>query len=69
MSVLPFSSWAILACEENTHGDGGDDDEWHDESNSPCDVRSEALILDKRVEDGGHDEVGDSTTGVTPTTS
>ena len=69
MSVLPLSSWAILACEENTHSDGCDDDEWNNECDSPGDVRSKSLILDKRIEDSGHDEVSDSTTRVTPTTS
>jgi len=68
MSVFPLSSWAILACEQNTHSDGCDDDKWDDEGDSPCDVRSKALVLDERIEDSGHNEISDSTTRVTPTT-
>lgn len=53
---------------EDDHGDGRrrDDDEGHDEGDAPGDVGGEAAVVDERVEDGGHEEVGDAAAGVAP---
>lgn len=45
---------------------GNNDDEWNDEGYSPSNVQGEVLILHQRVEDGGHHEVGDSSSSISP---
>lgn len=65
----PLAGWAIWAEKDHEDGCGDDEDEWNDEGNSPCIVWSETTAANERLVDCWHDEVGDSTTGVTPSTS
>lgn len=62
VAVGPFTSGGVFSGEEKTHCDGGDDNEGDDEGYTPCDVFSETLVLDERIEDSGHNEISDSTT-------
>ena len=60
MAVCPFAGWGVGAEDEHRGGGGCDDDEGDDEGHAPGDVCREMLLLDKGVEDGGHEEVCDA---------
>lgn len=68
MPVAPFARGSIRAADQ--HGDGGGDDTYErdDESNTPCHVGSKAAIGHKTVEDGGHEEVGDTSSSIAEAT-
>lgn len=63
VALAPFSGRGVRA--EDQHADCGedDDDEGHDESHAPCHMVGES-VFDEAVEDGGHQEIGNATTGV-----
>lgn len=67
--VVPAPHRGVRA--EKEHGNTADEqtNERNDKGNPPCLGRAEALMSDERVKDGGHDEVSNTTAGVTPTTS
>jgi len=67
-TLAPFACGRIRAEEEHEDGGARDEDERYDERDSPCNVGGEATVPDKAVEDGGHYEIGDTTTSVTETT-
>ena len=46
MAFAPFSCWCVGADQQYRAGDGDDDDEWDNESYSPCLVGSHVLALD-----------------------
>ena len=68
VAVLPRTHGSVLAEEEHANAAGKQADERHDEGDAPGLVGSVAGGHE-RVEDGGHDEVGDTTAGVAPTAS
>lgn len=65
---LPASGRCIWAEEEEAGSDEDDDDTGDDEVDAPCDVRGKAVSAEGVV-DGGHDEVCDTTTRITETSS
>lgn len=69
MTVGPFAVGAVLTSEQYAKSNCSDDDEWDDESHTPCDVSSKVLLLYERVKDSWHNEVSDSTTCVAEATS
>ena len=69
VTVSPLSSRSILAEDEHEDCDGAYDDERHDECDSPGNMGAQVLMVNQGVKDGWHNEVGDSTSSVTPSTS
>lgn len=47
VSLTPLSSWGILAEEEHARGSRYDQDEGHDEGDSPRDIGLQALVETK----------------------
>jgi len=69
VAVGPSTRRGVGAEDDHRDGRRRDDDEGHDEGDTPGDVGREAAGVDKRVEDGGHEEVGDAAAGVAPAAS
>ena len=69
MSFRPFACRSVGAQQQHEDGRGSDQDEWNHEGNTPRFVRSEVVSVNKRIIDGRHNKVGDTTTGVAQTTS
>lgn len=66
VAICPLARRRILAQEEETHTTAEQADDGHDEGQPPSLARGVATCMNKRVVNCGHDEVGDSTTSVTP---
>ena len=64
VAVAPLAGGGVGADQQEGDGGGDDDDEGDNEGDSPRLVRGEARVVDKRVEDCGHQEVCDTTSGV-----
>ena len=61
VTFAPFAHGRVGTEQEHGDGGSGDADERHDEGNAPCHVRRQMLSPHQGVEDGGHQEVGDTT--------
>ena len=68
-TVSPLASGSVFATEEEGQGDSSNQDARNNEGNTPSNVAGETVVLHKRGVDGRHDEVSDTTTGVTETGS
>lgn len=68
VTLSPFSSGSVGAEKEHETCGREDEDERDNEGNAPCDMGSQSLSCNQRVEDSRHHEVGDTTTGITPAT-
>jgi hypothetical protein len=66
VTLRPFTGRGVRAEDEHSNGDSGDEYEWYDKRHSPCQVRSQVLVLDEGIKDSRHDKVSDSTTRVAP---
>ena len=69
MALAPLPSRGIGAADEHSNGRDRDNDERYNECHPPCDVGCKMLILYQGVEDGRHQEVGDTPSSVTETPS
>lgn len=56
VAVGPTAGWGVLGEEDDAHSGCGDENEGDDESDTPCDVRSQTAPVNEGVEDGGHSE-------------
>ena len=59
----------VGAGEDDGEGGVEDEDEGDDESDAPGLLFGHVLVLHQRIEDRGHEEVGDARAGVTQTSS
>jgi hypothetical protein len=66
VTFRPFAGRSVGAEKKHAHGSRDDQDEWHNKRHTPCDMRGKSAAVDQGVENRGHDEVGDTTTSVTP---
>ena len=69
VTVGPLACWCVLAAEEKSNGSANDDHTRNDKRHPPSSVLGHVLVLDEGVVDGRHQEVGDSTTSITKTSS
>lgn len=66
-TIGPFTSGGIIAAEEEGQGNSGNQNTRNNEGYTPSNVAGKALVRHERSVDGRHDEVCDTTTGVTKT--
>ncbi len=64
MALAPLACGSVWAADEHSNCRERDDDEWHDECHPPCDMSSEMLILNQRVEYSRHQKVGNTASGI-----
>lgn len=69
VTVSPPAGWGVLAKENESDGDADNDDTRDNEGYSPSSVLAHVLVPDEGVVDGRHQEVCDSTTSITETSS
>ena len=64
MSLAPFAHGCIRRQNQHSDSRAYDDNERDHERNPPCLVWGQTTFVNKRVEDGWHQEISDTTTGV-----
>ena len=69
VTLAPFASWCIWAADQEGSSDRDDADERYDESDTPRDMGREMLIRHQRIENGGHQKVGHSSSSIPETSS
>ena len=66
MALTPFAGRRVWADEKHQNGHEADYNERDNEGDPPCCMCRKTMIHDERVEDGWHEEVGDSPSSIAP---